>query len=46
MRHRSNYDWMLFSTSPMALVRLEPMASCLLGESSDPYYIIMMLDAK
>jgi len=32
MRHRSNYYWMLFLTSPMAFVyRLEPMTSCLLG---------------
>lgn len=28
MRHRSNYDWLLFLTSPMAFFRFKPITLC------------------
>jgi len=28
MRHKSNYDWMLFLTSPMTFVGFKPTTSC------------------
>jgi len=34
MGHRSNYDWMLFPTSPMAF---KPMTLCSQRKCSNPY---------
>jgi len=35
-QHKSNYDWMLIITSPMAFVGFKPITSCFLGKRSNP----------
>jgi len=35
MRHRSNYDWMLFLTSPLVITMVQPTTSSLLNQESN-----------
>jgi len=47
MKHRSNYDWMLFLTSPMAFVGFEPTTSCSQSERlASQHTVTVILQAR